>query len=190
MKVLMDKKKWQIIGLGVFLAVLGIKSVWDWRVWRIEETKNYGHGPGELKPTWQMTQNWQNDIYKIRIKYPKGWSVEEGNGQVVKFSDGTETAVIKSVRVFGNLKDQEDMLIKNAGSDERLYGERQYLNTDKTSMTILTWQKFSAGETVMIQKYLAKKGDNLVTVEFFSSLADWRKNEPNFKEMAKTLVLF
>lgn len=51
-------------------------SIQDYRSWRYEETKNYGHGPGELYvPAEEMTEKYEVKVLGFRIRYPWGWKL-------------------------------------------------------------------------------------------------------------------
>jgi len=101
--------------VALLLAVgLGF-SVWDYKNWRKEETKNFGHGPGDASVT--LTQIYQNDEWGVRLKYPEGWDME----QAVTFE-----------RTEKNLPDIVDEEIAKNGRPDR---EPDHPDTDITVLT-------------------------------------------------------
>lgn len=105
-----------LIGVGV------VFSVWDYKKWRNEETRNFGQGSGTSRITnneLRITQVYQNDEWGVRIKYPEGWNVE----QTVKFE-----------RTERNLPDIVDDEVVKIGKLDR---EPDHVDTN---ITILTWR--------------------------------------------------
>jgi hypothetical protein len=194
------KAIWVVIGVGILAGV--VVTIGDYRTWRYEETKNYGHGPDVEKATWKLTQIYQNNRAKIRIRYPEGWMAETagafrneqqinwpGDGEVVEFRNKNSGVKVSVRKTEGSLTDWENKFLQAADPAERPYGDRQVINTDKGSYTILTWQRFAGNDTYVKQTGLAKKGELLVVVEMESSLFDFKIDEVNFREMMKSLVM-
>lgn len=101
--------------LALLLAVGIAFSVWDYKSWRNEETKNFGQGPGGVSVT--LTQIYQNDEWGVRMKYPEGWRIEEA----VKFE-----------RTEKNLPDIVDEEIAKIGKLDR---EPDHIDTNITVLT-------------------------------------------------------
>ena len=197
---LKTKIVWGVIGVWLLTGV-GV-SIWDYRNWRYEETKNYGHGPDVEKATWRLTRIYQNNLAKIRIRYPEGWEVVTasafideariewpGDGEVVEFRNKNLNVRVSVSKAEGSLTEWENKFLQEADPGERPYGDRQVVNTDRGSMTILTWQRFAGSQTFMRQWGVAKKGELLVVVKFDSGLVDFKIDEVNFREMIISLVL-
>lgn len=199
---LKTKMVWAV--LGVWLAAGVGVSVWDYRSWQYEETKNYGHGPDVEKATWKLIPIYQNNPARLRIRYPEGWTAETapafrdekqinwpGDGIVAEFSlrEQSKNITISERKAEGSLTDWENKFLQAANPAERSYGDRRVVNTDRGSYSILAWQKISGNETTMRQTGLAKKGELLVIVEMKSGLVDFKIDEVNFLEMMKSLVL-
>jgi len=188
---LKTKIVWGVIGVWLVVGV-GV-SIWDYRNWRQEETKNYGHGPDVEKATWKLTRIYQNNLAKIRIRYPEGWEVvtAPGDGVVAEFSlrEQSKKISIEVRKAEGSLTEWENKFLQETDPGERPYGDRQVVNTDRGSMTILTWQRFAGSQTFMRQWGVVKKGELLVVVKFDSGLVDFKIDEVNFREMIISLVL-
>lgn len=60
-------------------VVAGIAyTIVDYRSWKRIETENYGHGYNDVaEPALKLTKLYQNDIMRVRAKYPEGWTVTE-----------------------------------------------------------------------------------------------------------------
>lgn len=100
------------------LLVVGIGfSIWDYRSWRKEETRNFGQGPGSTSVA--LTRIYQNDEWGVRLKYPEGWDIEK----TVRFE-----------RTEKNLPDIVDEEVARIG---KLDHEPDHPDTD---ITVLTWE--------------------------------------------------
>ena len=177
-------KKWILIGGLVLAGVLF--TFWDYRNYRKIETENYGHGPGAKIVTWKIDRLFQNEIAGVRIKYPEELKLDE---KKMIFTGEGVTVSLKVQEEKGSLKDWEDKEIAGLAKNEQMYGERSSENTERVNMTVINLQRFEGDKTFMVSRYLAKKNNKLCILEFTTDLADWEKNEGNFKEMARTLVL-
>ncbi len=102
--------------VSLLLAVGMALSIWDYKSWRSEETKNFGYGPGDVSVA--LTQVYQNDEWGVRMKYPEGWDIE----QTVRFE-----------RTEKNLPDIVDGEVAKIGKLDR---EPDHIDTD---ITVLTW---------------------------------------------------
>ena len=137
-------------------------SVWDWRNWRYEETKNYGHGPLEsLALPQELAIRYVNEYAGIRMRYPGGWMVVEKLKDIAKTAEMaesfkpsklTEVAVITNpggeveVKV-GVDRTQADLVtaleeqVKGVtGRGIEMAREREYLNTEREDWGIITWE--------------------------------------------------
>jgi len=178
--------------VGILVLAGMLFTFWDYyKYWKIENS-NYGHGPGQAAATWNLDQLYQNELVKIRIKYPKDLEAKtQGlkDTETVEFNNGEVSVSVRARNETGTLKDLEDKEIANLAKNEQMYGERSYENTERVNMTVINFQRFVGDKTYMVSRYLAKKGDKLFVVEFSTELINWQKNQPNFREMARTLVL-
>lgn len=102
--------------LALLLAVGIVVSVWDYKSWRREETRNFGQGPGSASIA--LTEIYQNDEWGIRLKYPEEWNVEE---------------MLTLERTAKNLPDIVDEEIAKIGKLDR---EPDHPNTN---ITVVTW---------------------------------------------------
>jgi len=178
-------KVWWLLG-GLVLAGV-MFTFWDYRNYQKIETINYGHGPGEKAVTWKIDQLYQNEAAKVRIKYPIELKII--NSDIVGFEGEGVKISLKVKPATGMLKDWEDKEIAGLAKNEQMYGERSYENTERVNMTVINLQRFEGDKTYMVSRYLAMKYNRLYTLEFVTELGNWQKNEGNFKEMARSLVL-
>jgi hypothetical protein len=198
-------KKALVIGFaGVVLAGMGLSVARDYRVWKYEETKNFGHGPKNLSPAKKLDVVYQNDVAKIRIRYPGDWKVTENPvfgesgdlklqrswAEILAGGSRLELAKIGSVgvevqkAVLGIVEaaDAEERGIKQAGKS---VGDRIYINTDKISLVVLTWQ--DAG--VQYWRAMGVKSGRMVSIEMNNPIGEWDKYEATYTEMLKTVVI-
>ena len=173
------------------LLLMGIGySVWDYKKWRWEETHAFGKGPEEdsrLKTQDSRLIIYQNSVVGIRIKYPEGLQISEGSRfkvqgsikmgfenlvkegervEVVSFEDKIKMSVERTDLGLSDASDREARMIE-------LTRELDYINTEKLSITILTW----AGG----QRALVKMGEKLMVI-------DSQLDQKVFFEMLKSLV--
>lgn len=124
--------------LALLVAVGIVASVWDYKSWRKEETRNFGQGPKlnvqDSMFNVQLTEVYQNEVFRLR--YPEGWKIEEA----VKFE-----------RTEKNLPDIVDEEVVRIGKLDR---EPDHPDTD---ITVLT----SAGR----QTAITKNGTVVIKIE-------------------------
>lgn len=167
------------ITLGVLIIGGMIFTVWDYRQWKIEETKNYGQGREESKgmsAARKLGGVYTNRILRFRIKYPQDWEVKG-----MTFSEPFGRAKI-TVTVVKDLRDFPII------ADEAAVGvtrDREYTSTDTASLSILTWE--GASETRQLA--LAKKEDRLYKIEITCWNGVWKVWSATFGEIYRSLVL-
>ncbi len=179
-------------GVCAILLALGVGySIYDYRVWRYQETVNYGHGPSdnqprEVKP--DLVQVYKNDYLDLRLRLPETWVIKpEGQFVIdplvtpqpklaaglildkrmvaVRFADRITVAV---QRTKLNLSDLVD---RDAGSIK----DRSYVNTNRVSFTLVTF-------TDRVVAYA--KRDDIVYVFTWTGLGDG-----TFEEILKTVII-
>lgn len=173
------------------LLLVGIGySIWDYKKWRWEETRAFGQGPEESAKSEVLSAKliiYQNGVVGVRIKYPEGLQINEGSRfkvqdsikmgfenlvrmgervEVVNFGDKVRVSVERTELGLSDASDRE------AGRIE-LTREWDYINTEKLSITILTWAEG--------QRALAKIGEKLIVI-------DSQIDQKVFFEMLKSLV--
>ncbi|KKU01650.1 MAG: hypothetical protein UY06_C0052G0005 [Candidatus Amesbacteria bacterium GW2011_GWA2_47_70] len=162
------------------LLIVGIGfTVWDYKLWRIEETKNYGQGWEENKgvaPAQKLAGVYTNKLLKFRIKYPQDWEAKD-----MTFSEPFGRAKI-TVTVEKDTRDLPIIADEMAGGITR---ERNYINTESASLVILTW----AGVKETKQVALAKKEDRLYKIEIICESGIWKAWSATFEEIYRSLVL-
>ena len=157
-------KKTLLLVIGSLLIVGMISTVWDWRQWRIEETKNYGQGREanrDVAPARKLGGVYTNKILRFRIKYPQNWEVKgltfsEPFGRIKMV-----VTVVKDERNFPIIADEAA-----AGVTQ----ERGYINTESASIVILTWE--GGDETKQIA--LAKRDNRLYKIEVTCGNGIWK----------------
>lgn len=154
-------------------------TVWDWRQWKIEETKNYGQGRAESRgvaAARKLGGVYTNRVLRFRIKYPQDWEVKG-----LTFSEPFGRAKITVTVV----KDTRDFPII---ADEAAVGvtqDREYTSSDTVSLSILTWE--GANETRQLA--LSKKEDRLYKIEITCGNEFWKAWSATFGEVYRSLVL-
>lgn len=152
-------------------------SVGDYRRWRYEEIKNFGHGPTEsLTPPKDLTARYENAVAGVRFAYPADWTVEpnrifsQKNPSIplgkqitmvrVKYpSVSLEVGMEKAAEQGTALLEGEIKRLKDSGII--FTKERDYLNTDRENWIVLTWEE---GEQV-VRYAITAKGERLVFVK-------------------------
>src|SRR3989344_2202497 len=100
-----------ILRLAVGALIVGgmIFTVWDWRQWRIAETKNYGQGweaNKEIAPAQKLDGVYTDKLGKFRIKYPADW---KQSGLTFSGPSGglkTIVSVVKDIRDLPEIADK------------------------------------------------------------------------------------
>lgn len=180
--------KLKIIITLLLLAGIGY-SVWDYKKWRWEETRAFGKGPEESAKSEVLSTKliiYQNGVVGIRIKYPEGFKINENPKFEVlnpkqKFEDVVRMGERVEVVNFGDKVkinvERTDLGLSDASDREtgriELARERDYINTEKLSITILTWAQG--------QRALAKIGEKLIVI-------DSQVDQKLFFEILKSLV--
>jgi hypothetical protein len=190
------KKYWWLVVL--ILVGMGL-SVMDYKKWKYEETKNYGHGPDVVKPL-ELTKLFQNKVAGIRIRYPGEWKLEV-NPKFDSLSNSKKTwedVLIKNKREqvleIGSFKLSEEYVSKNfpdvVNDEVKMIGtplsrERQYIVTMAGDVVVLTWEKDGG----VWQRAMVARGNRLVIMDVNNNNDEWKKWETTYWEMYKSLVL-
>ncbi len=167
------------ITLGVLIIGGMVFTVWDYRQWKIEETKNYGQGREAnrgVAPARKLGGVYTNRILRFRIKYPRDW---EERGMTFSEPFGRVKMVVTVVN------DPRDLPVI---ADEAAVGvtqEREYFNTESVSLVILTWEKADEVEQVA----LAKRENRLYRIEITCGNGVWKAWSATFGEIYRSLVL-
>jgi len=203
-------KRWQV-GLWILIVVgVGVTLV-DYKKWRWEETRRFGHGYEEqLEPAVPLTKVYQNDIAGVRVKYPGEWGAEENSkfnlqnsNVIVRWEEVLEEEkrelVVQwpgGVRLYientdKNLADIADTEVKELESEgASLAGDREYINTDEASLVILTWEEVpETGNLVVWQRAMAQKKGRLVVLEAEMAKTEWLKWKKTLEEIYRSLVI-
>lgn len=139
-----------------------VVSVRDYKAWRYEETKNYGHGPLEsLAEPRELAQRYANEYAGFRMRYPAGWQAEEilknrtdltALGEVYEPKELTGAVLLEDGRGEVEIRvsvDQargdlvtvlEEQVRAAEGEGIKLVREREYLNTDREDWGVITWE--------------------------------------------------
>lgn len=192
------------VGVGIVFSVL------DYRDWKRAETANFGKGSAETatyKAAQTLVGPYTNDVAKIRLRYPDGWEVIEDprfnppvGGQdskkVFNFSDGGRYEIVKLKDLFGRatvtVSVQADKRDLNTIIDKEAVGtsrDREFINTDATNITILTWIPSLDSQRVR-QLALAKKNGKIYRIEITCEKTSWETLAKTFEEIHKSWVLF
>ena len=165
--------------LGLLISLGMMFAVWDWRQWRIAETKNYGQGWAENKevaPAQKLEGVYTNKRLKFRIKYPGDWKT---SGMTFSEPAGKVKMVITVE------KDTRDLPIIIDKMAEGVTKPRDYINTESASVVVLTW----GGVRETKQVAIAKKEDRLYKIEVTCESGIWKSWGATFEEIYRSLVL-
>lgn len=129
------KKPVMFVVLGVVLTIGVGYSVYDYKTWRYEELKNYGHGPGDTQPKIQLpelVQLYRNEVVRIRLRVPAGWVIQENP----KF----QVLNPKSPPVLANL------LVPEKREEVAKFGDRMTVEILKTKINLPDFVRKEAGD--------------------------------------------
>ncbi len=173
------------VGVIVVATVLSLGvgfTVWDYMKWKHAETDQFGKGPS-VYPVLKLTHMYQSGVVGVRIKYPTDWKATESKDGVISLGSNMKVVTEKTDK---NLTDIADEFVKNEiDAGKRMAKEREYINTDQVSVTVLT---FEYGD-VYKKVGLAWEKGKLVRVVMEGSVMEIVALEPTFLEMVKTLVI-
>lgn len=204
-------KKIALILVTVVLGVGMAYSVWDYRKWQWEETKNYGHGPGEqFVAAEQLTKRYENSGMGVRLGYPSNWTIAENQNLVVMEKGrpltwrelvgvNTQERIVTlrmedELAIEINLKrlaaagtyDLEDEVGRIKSEGVEFVSEREYINTDRENWMILAWEE---GEK-QIREAITIKGERLVAIRMVCSkklVKRWKLTE---EEVVRSVKIF
>lgn len=165
--------------LGVLVVGGMVFTVWDYRQWKTEETKNYGHGWEAnigVAPAQKLGGIYTNGVLKFRIKYPQDW---EAKGMTFSEPFGRARVTVTVV------KDTRDLPVIADEAAGGVTQDRGYVNTDSASLVVLTWE--GTGETKQLA--LAKKENRLYKIEITCESGIWKAWSATFEEIYRSLVL-
>lgn len=195
--------------VGVFL------SINDYRNWKKEETKNYGHGPLEkLALPLELAVRYQNDVAGIRLRYPQDWIAKdqtlflaasykiptswktllgvEKRYQVTTILSSDEVDPTVKIDLYEQRAINPDVTTVLEREAKKLESEgivfsrnRDYLNTNRENWMVLTWEK---GEKTF--RYgIAVRGERIVIVIASCNKSELDKWIRTLDEITKSSVL-
>lgn len=187
------------VGVGVVFSVL------DYRDWKRAETANFGKGSAETaayKAAQTLVGPYTNDVARMRFRYPDGWEVIEDprfkiqdSKKIFNFSDGGRYEIVKLKDLFGRatvtVSVQADKRDLNTVIDLEAVGtsrDREFINTDATNITLLTWIPTLDSQSVR-QLALAKKNGKVYRMEVICEKISWEILAKTFEEIYKSWVL-
>lgn len=182
----MSKKiTWGIVGM-MLVAGVGV-TIGDYRSWQQAELARYGQGWKDLeKPAAKLTQMYQSKLPGIRLRLPEGWEVKENAG-------GIEVIGMMTVKVTTSDKNLTDLVneeVSRMRTQGKITGEREYANTEKMDMTVISWtEELPGGRGQMKQKVMGKEGERLVVLEVTVPEEKWGDYEKTFWEIYKNIEL-
>lgn len=179
-----------IVAFGMLLVIGTALSIRDYRVWRYEETKNFGHGPGGDVPAVSLpdlVQVYKNDVLQVRLRIPEQWAVKENSLfqitdpknppvlekllaferqiEVARFGDRVILSIVKSK------SDLPDFVSKQAGELK----DRMYVSSSKVTFTLVQFPN-------RIVAYYGRNG--------YVFVVSWEGvNDGTFEAILKTAVI-
>jgi len=201
-----SKTGWLVLAALLFVGV--IKTVADWKQWRYEETAKFGQGWGDRRAeSMALDGLYQNTLAGVRIKYPAVWTATnapqfathpEGvrladkvamgsREQVAEIKPYVTILVERGTLSLSDWADREVARIQKEGYSLRQ--ERDYINTDKVNLVVLTWEEGEGGQKGIRRRAAALKENVFVIIESDLPAADENKYSRTIEEMWRSLVL-
>lgn len=120
-----------LLGVGMYL------SIKDYRSWRYEETKNYGHGPGELySPAEQLSEKYEAKVIGFRLRYPWGWKLDvDSEFQKLLASEEARTQPKKWEQIFKEGSMTDALTLQKTGVEQIVPTISLKLGTTRTVST-------------------------------------------------------
>ena len=172
------------------LLVFGICfSIWDYRDWWKIERERYGQGPQEgqgLSPAGKLVGPVASSFGKFRLRVPESWDKLESK-EVLRFKHPFAQRGVYPTLTAWSEKTQLDLPQATDAEAKKytLTQELDYINTDTTSIVVLTW---TDGELTK-QQAMAKKNDRLVKIQTSCLTSEWKIYANTFWEVYRSLVL-
>jgi hypothetical protein len=89
-----------------------------------------------------------------------------------------------------NLTDLVNEEVSRMRTQGKITGEREYANTEKMDMTVISWtEELPGGRGQMKQKVMGKEGERLVVLEVTVPEEKWGDYEKTFWEIYKNIEL-
>ena len=172
-----------------FLIITGLGvSVWDYRSWRHEETKNFGQGPVGAAPL-ELTRVYQNKTAGFRVRYPDGWEIKENfKFKILNFKVRYRVVEMGPVKMSvekknANMPDITNDEVKKIG---KLAREREYIGLGQGTAVILTW----VGNGHFFQRAMVEHREQIVVLDLEAPMdTQVQVLERTFTEMVRGLTL-
>lgn len=185
------------------LIVVGVAvSVWDYKNWKYEETRNYGYGP-DTAFSLVINRTYQNKLAGVRIRYPGEWEVKVNPKFEVKnlkltFNDvvtkndrvwvvklgGKMTVYV--ARLTKNMPDEVNNEVALINKISKLNREREYVGTVAGTAVVLSWEN----EGTFYQRGMLSGNGKMVIVDLVDADATTKEvMEKTLIEMLKSVVL-
>lgn len=177
--------------LAAALLAFGISfSIWDYKNWWKIEHERYGQGPQEgqgLSPAGNLVGPYASSLGKFRLRAPENWdriATKEGLRFRHPFAQRGIYPTIEAS--FEKAELDLPQTTDREAKKHTLTQELDYINTDTTSMVVLTW---TDGELTK-QLAMAIKNDRLVKIQASCLTSEWKIYANTFWEVYRSLVLF
>ncbi len=174
--------------MGILAAAGVFLTIADYRQWKHAELDRYGQGPGDLqKPAMKLTEMYQSKIPGIRLRLPQGWKVKEEAGMI-------DVAGMMTVTISASNENLTDLvnkeIVKMIAAGVKLTWEREYTNTEKMDMTVITWsEELPGGTAVRHQKVMGKMRDRLMDMVVSVPEEKWGEYEKTFWEIYRNVEM-
>lgn len=201
-----------IVALLMTLGVGGVFSYRDYKEWKNEELKNYGHGPGGLYANpLEAKEHFENQFVGIKFNYPSEWKIEVNKRFVVsnpklvfktyvtpnviqelvgfeRVTDGGKEEVGVNVGIVAktNLVDYVNAdIVKQIKAGKNLVGERQYINSDRSNWTIVNFVE----KDMAVKRAYAISGERMFVIEFRYPPTEEMKVLRTYEEFIKNVIV-
>jgi hypothetical protein len=177
-KLKQSKRLWIAVA-GVILTMGVLATVWKYFEWKHLETDKFGQGWSDMdKPAMGLTELVNDKENRVRFRLPSGWEV----GNNLDFS-------VRQAE--GNLTDIVDLRVAELKNSEvNIVGEREYISTEKSNLTVITFEVDHLGGKVdLIQEAWAKSGNKLVVLKAEVPEEKWTEVKKTYWEIFKSLEI-
>lgn len=174
----MKKRVWYVIGAVLLLMGIAV-TVLRYVEWRHLETDKFGQGWGDMdKPALELTELFNDKENRIRFRLPAFWKVGSELDYLVSQNSGNLT----------DLVDARVVELKDKGIS--LTVEREYISTEKTNLTVITFEmEHLGGKADLVQEAWAKSGDKLVILKVRVAEEKWAEVKKTYWEIFKSLEI-
>ncbi len=173
-----EKRNWVVVAVILIIGVMF--TLWDYKQWRHAELDRFGQGWADVgQAAREITRMYQGDLAEYRMRIPQEWKIlqkESENRGLKIVGEGVEITSSVTERA-GNLADLVDARVMELkGRGIPLRQEREYINSEKINLTVLTWQEeVAGGRAILHQEAWGMTNEKLVVWNAKYASEEWGK---------------